>query len=375
MKAIVSVFLALAILSPISAVSQVESRTSDIETFIEQLGVNDGESHLPGVGLAEGISQLTGVAISPLLGVSGIGAWTYFRTAPELRDELPWICHPIFWGIGMAVLGICFFKDSIGSILPAFLKKPLDLLEIFENKASALIASGAFVPFLVEQYSAHLSASTREAGATLAEQGFATAHLAFVEVGWFVTPLAIIGFLIVWMVSHTINVLILLSPFGLIDALLKILRTALIFSIALLYLVSPVLAAILSGIIIIVCALLAPAAFRLTLYGSLISWDLFRGIFWKSKLQPDQVKCFLARRGGNWLRARTLGKIRLTENQEIRFQSRLLFVGPTRRLSFPNEGRLVLVDGLLFPTIQSVNTQTDRRTTLIHLLPRFRHCS
>ena len=34
---------------------------------------------LPGVTLSEGVSEITGVAISPLLGVSAMGAWTYYK--------------------------------------------------------------------------------------------------------------------------------------------------------------------------------------------------------------------------------------------------------------------------------------------------------
>lgn len=41
-------------------------------------GATDGASLLPGIGLAEGISEITGVAISPLLGVSTVGAWKYW---------------------------------------------------------------------------------------------------------------------------------------------------------------------------------------------------------------------------------------------------------------------------------------------------------
>ena len=59
------------------------------------------EPRLPGVGIAEGISEITGVAVSPLLGVSVIGAWTWWRTEAAMRDKLPWYCQPVAWGIGL----------------------------------------------------------------------------------------------------------------------------------------------------------------------------------------------------------------------------------------------------------------------------------
>lgn len=52
-------------------------------------GAADALSHLPGVGLAEGVSQITGTAVSPLLGVSAVGAWKYFTTEEGLRSRLP----------------------------------------------------------------------------------------------------------------------------------------------------------------------------------------------------------------------------------------------------------------------------------------------
>src|SRR5262245_50315967 len=93
---------------------------------------------LPGVDLTEGISQITGVAISPLLGVSALGAWRYYRTPASQRERLPWFCHPLAWGAGFALLALCFLKDTVGVATPALLKKPLDMAELFENKVSAL---------------------------------------------------------------------------------------------------------------------------------------------------------------------------------------------------------------------------------------------
>src|SRR5262245_59113118 len=96
---------------------------------------------LPGVELAERASQVTGVAISPLLGVSSIGAWKYYRTPATERDSLPWFCHPVVWGIGLSIIALCFLKDAFGAGAPPFLKKPLDVIELLENKLSGAVAA------------------------------------------------------------------------------------------------------------------------------------------------------------------------------------------------------------------------------------------
>ena len=105
----------------------------------------ENEARLPGVDLAEGITEITGVAISPMLGVSAVGAWHYFHTPEENRDALPWFCHPVAWGIGSGILLLCLLKDVLGTGAPALLKKPLDVAELFENKASAAVAFSSHV--------------------------------------------------------------------------------------------------------------------------------------------------------------------------------------------------------------------------------------
>ena len=45
----------------------------------------------PGIELATMASQVTGIAISPLLGVSTVGAFQYFKAGtPEEKAKLPW---------------------------------------------------------------------------------------------------------------------------------------------------------------------------------------------------------------------------------------------------------------------------------------------
>src|SRR5258708_8578698 len=53
------------------------------------------------------------------------------------------------------MLAACFLKDSLGTALPAALKKPFDLIELFENKLSALVAAAAFVPLVVSVFRAN----------------------------------------------------------------------------------------------------------------------------------------------------------------------------------------------------------------------------
>ncbi len=371
--------LLLATFSPGIGMAATEQISSPEEqSLLENLGIEEGDNHLPGIALAEGISQMTGVAISPLLGVSVIGGWTYFRTAEESRDQLPWVCHPAFWGIGLGILLVCFFKDSIGNLAPAFVKKPLDFLELFEDKFSALIAGTTFVPFLIQQYSLYqegLPAVTGEAPEANLFASIPAPILAEVDPIWIITPLALFGFFVVWIVSHSLTVLIALSPFKFLDFFLKAGRVGFILLMTTLYFISPVLVAILSCILIVICAFLAPSAFRLSVYGTIVSFDFIRSLIWKKPLNPDRVWCFLAKRGNRSLKTRSLGRITPKEDGHLTLSSRWLFLGKNRILNLGAKENLILTHDLLFPTLQKTDPESGKQTTLIHLLPRFRHCS
>ena len=109
----------------------------------------------PGTELAHAVSEITGVAISPLLGVSAVGAWKYFHAhTPQQRARLPWFAQPWFWIPALVLVTACFLKDTLGIAAPRLLKKPLDVADTLEHKISGLIATGAFVPLVIAGVSA-----------------------------------------------------------------------------------------------------------------------------------------------------------------------------------------------------------------------------
>src|ERR1017187_7630045 len=104
----------------------------------------------PGAELANAISVITGTAISPLLGVSAVGAWKYFHAqTPQQQARLPWFAQPWFWIPAFVLVAACFLKDTVGITAPRLLKKPLDVADAIEHKISGLIATGAFVPLII----------------------------------------------------------------------------------------------------------------------------------------------------------------------------------------------------------------------------------
>ncbi len=170
----------------------------------------------PGLEAAQAISTITGVAISPLLGVSGVGVVKYFKTAPDKRSKLPWYAQPWFWAPALLLVALAFVKDTFGTALPTAAKKPFDVAEAIENKISGLVAAGAFVPLIAMIF----TSVGGDDSALYGEAGLAMVNLTPL-LNVLTIPLAIAAFVVVWMVSHVINVLILISPFTTVDAALK----------------------------------------------------------------------------------------------------------------------------------------------------------
>lgn len=330
---------------------------------------------LPGVSLSQGISEITGVAISPLMGVSTVGAWTYYKTEPHLRHRLPWYCHPGVWGTGLALLAICFLKDFLGTAAPALVKKPLDFLELFENKLSALVASAAFVP-LVALAMAQLPQAQPQAVNDLAGSGLAVMPLASVidfsvHTPWISIPVAIVAFLVVWLSSHAINVLIALSPFGIVDAGLKLFKASLIALVAGATFIHPYAGAAVSLVLILIGLLLAGWSFRLTLFGTLMGADfLLNKRAAPADLDPG-VRGFLARRTQG-VPVRTLVRLKDDPSGRPVLSYHPWLILPERRITLP-EADHVICKGLIHPTLtqRDATPSATLRSTLI-LLPRYR---
>lgn len=380
--------LMVAFFASASADAETASETDLLAAGLEEkvaaiasqaFGAASGAS-LPGISLAEGISEVTGVAISPLLGISTVGAWKYWHTETTARVHLPWYCQPWAWGSGLGLILLCFCKDLFGAAVPGILKKPLDWVELFENKASALVASTAFVPLVALAMSEYQRIQPEQAAHAFAGSGLAMTPLAAMldaslQSPWVTVPLSLALFAVVWLTSHAIHVLIALSPFGIVDTGLKLaklgLLTLLTACAAMIPTVSPVPALVLCGIIAIISALLARWSFRLLVFGSVMVSDLLFG----KKSTTDEIRAagtgaFLARQHQG-IPSRSYGRIETDACGNAVFVRRPWLVLPPRRVSLPPDG-LVLCKGLLHPSLGHRSTPGAKPVRICYLLPRYR---
>src|SRR5512138_1133507 len=88
----------------------------------------------PGAPVATAITTVTGIAISPLLGTAGYGAYQWFTAKEGTRDKLPWYAQMKFWLPALLIVAAVAAKDAFGATVPPGWKKPLDVMETVENK-------------------------------------------------------------------------------------------------------------------------------------------------------------------------------------------------------------------------------------------------
>ncbi len=248
--------------------------------------------HSPAAPLAAAVSTVTGIAISPLLGTGAYGAYQWMAAKDDAaRAALPWYAHWSFFGPALLLVAACATKDAFGAVVPPGLKKPLDVLELVENKVTGLVAAGAVVPFTMASVSKMMVGGKALAvGAAVVPSGLAMVQVGAIDFSWLLNiltvPFGLAVFAFVWMASHAINVLILLSPWGAIDAALKGARTALLGLLTIAATINPWVGAMLSLVVIVVAYLVAGWAFRLTIFGSVFCWDFLSGR--KNRFAPKE---------------------------------------------------------------------------------------
>ena len=321
-------------------------------------------TQLPGISAAQTLSQVTGIAISPALGVGAVGAWKYFHTEEAQRSQLPWFAQPWFWGPALFLVLLVLVKDAAGPVIPTALKKPFDVAELFENKFSALIATGAIIPLALSVFHSVQPNTSALAGAGLAMIDFSPLWNVLM------VPIALVAYGAVFLVSHVVQVLIVISPFGTVDAGLKALRLFLLSTVAGTSLASPSLGAIWAGLIILLCLPLAGWAFRLLVFGHVFAWDI--GTFHRHRRLPTVTdnRAFLATKLGRSPR-RSYGKLSRNASGELVFTFRPWLLLAPRMVPLPL-GRYALGRGFFHPELLRLDSdpQSDA-VEVLHFPPRY----
>lgn len=333
---------------------------------------SSGRDRSPAGPVVSAVAGVTGIAISPLLGTGAYGAYTYFSTAEEDRASLPWFAQVSFWLPALGLVGAAAAKDAAGAALPPGWKKPLDVIDTLENKVTGLVAAGAVVPFSMSVLSKAILGGGE--GMALSPEvistgSLATIHLAAIDWSWLLNiltvPFGVAIYAIVWMASHAINGLILLSPWGAIDAGLKAAKTALFGLVTLSATIDPWVGAILSLVVILVSWMIAGWSFRLTVFSWIFCWDFFTRRNRRFSVGIHRTSVF-AGVGLKGVPQRTYGKLVHGEGGKNTFVYKPWMVMAEKTVAFPDGDGLAAGRGAFFSNV------TDGEEELLVLPPRYR---
>ena len=321
-------------------------------------------SSVPGTEVAQTVSLITGVAISPLIGVSSVGAYRWWQAkTPEQKAKLPWFANPLFWVPAFVLAGACLVKDTAGTALPTVAKKPLDVADAIENKISGLIAVGAFVPIAAAIFSSQGSND----GTSLSGLGYAG-----IDLSWFynalMIPIAMVAFVIVFLASNAINILILLSPFTTLDAALKAFRGALLASVVGTSWANPWAGLVWALILILISWLIAGWSFRLTHFGVVFIWDILTVRRHRFKPLATENKMFLSRKVEK-APARSYGRLSRDAQGNLVFKYRPWLVMAECTLTLP-AAKYAIGKAVFYSDIHQVNVEKVK--AFIILPPRYR---
>ena len=332
----------------------------------------DEPEHWAGVELVEAVSQTTGIAISPLFGVGALGAWTWFQTPSAQRDALPWFAQEWFWLPALLLVLLLVAKDPLLGWIP-IIKKPLDALDVVEDKFSAVLASAVVIPMLISVFSSAVPSET--ASATAASPFLLAITMpAFLSgaLGKAIIVFAVIGmmaaFFVTWLASHTINVLILLSPFGPLDMVLRAIKGLVLGTLVIATMIAPVLGLIVSVVIILFAWRVSGWTFRFTVFGSIFGWDILLLAHRRFDAGAEAIKAFSGRGLGD-LPPRTYGELRSDGQggQVFGYHPWLLF--PERRYQVP-VGDKVVGKGLLAPVLVAARAEESQGQIDVRFPPR-----
>lgn len=307
---------------------------------------------------ASTLATITGIAISPLLGTGVYGCYKYISTEESERGGLPWFAKPEFFIPALIIAGICAAKDTFGVVFPPGMKKPLDVLELLENKFSGLIAAGAVVPITIDTLTKVLMGNAPHASSAIAlPHGLATITVGAIDWSWamniITVPVGIIVFAVVWMASHAINVLIVLSPWAAIDAALKAARMALLAAIAGMAQWDPKSAAFLCLLIIIAAYFISGWAFRLTTFGTIFTWDFLTLRRRRFVLSSDSNRIFSSGvlKEQRKVPARTYGQLIRNTDGRLVFRYRPWLLLKTREVDVPKSSSVAVGRGVFFSVV------------------------
>jgi len=333
-----------------------------------------------GEKISTALATVTSTAISPLVGVSIMGVWQYYRTPRAQRDQLPLIQKPKFWIPIIVLLVLIFIKDTFGGFAP-LIKKPLDAAEVlFVNHAGLVLIA---FPLVLNQVGRVMGfQSLRDLFAYMLSEPVVYAamaqtsgvHQAFtIATAILYTVVGLAVTFVVWLVGQSFDVLVLISPFPFLDFLLKAIRNTIFAVLAITALISPHLGLLLCLGLIAIGLLIFGWALRTAVFGTVLALGLLRALLFDVQDMPNpggSVPAFTTRL--RKVPRRTYGQLRTDQNGTLMFGYRRLLIGPERKVPVGKASSFEVGQGIFFPSVIERVESEGKHKLVFRLLPTHR---
>ena len=333
-----------------------------------------------GEKVSTALAAITSTAISPLVGVCALGAWQYYHTPPDRRDQLPLIQKPKFWIPIIVLLILIFIKDTVGGFAP-LIKKPLDAIEVlFVNHAALVLIA---FPVVLNQVArvmgleslrglfGYLFSEPTVYAATAQMSG--AHHALSVATAAFYTIVGLIVTFVVWLVGHSFDVLALISPFPFVDFWLKIIRNTIFAVLAITAVITPNLGLLLCLVVIVFSFLVFGWALRTAVFGTVFAWELLLVLLFDAQSKPkpgEGVPAFSTRL--RKVPRRTYGRLYAGQDGMLQFGYRRLLVGPEKKVPVGKAASFEVGQGIFFPSVIEPIESTGKHRVVFRLLPSHR---
>jgi hypothetical protein len=348
---------------------------------VVQTGEQEAQQELrSGEKISTALATVTTTAISPLVGVSFIGVWRYYHTPRSQRDLLPLIQKPKFWIPVIVLLVLIFIKDTFGGFAP-LIKKPLDAAEVlFVNHAGLVLIAFPVVLNEVKQvmgfqslrglFAYVLSEPVVRAATAQASE---VHHVFSVATAVLYTVVGLVVAFVVWLVGHSFDVLVMISPFPFLDLLLKIIRNTIFAVLAITALVSPHLGLLLCLGLIVFSFLIFGWALRTAVFGTVYAMGMLQVLLFGAQDKPnpgDSVPAFSTR--VRKVPRRTYGRLHTSQDGMLMFRYRRLLVGPERKVLVGKASSFEIGQGIFFPSVIEPIESAGKHRVVFRLLPTHR---
>jgi len=328
----------------------------------------------PGVKLSKLISKTTGLQLSPVMSAGAMGAYEYYMTPQSERQRLSWHAGPIFWVPLLFISAIYIFNGTIGSHFP-IVSKPISVIKSIEHKLTAVAISAPIIMSdIIRGFSGSAQKIPGQSGLMTPQYMLTGLFPLDSENIYYAIGFIAIGFsyIFVWLLSHALDTLVLISPVPLVDWAINIIKLFVLGLIALSALVNPWLGLVVSIVIVLFAWSISGWCFRLSVFGSVIAWDILTRRHHKSDYSNDNaVKAFLSRKLDNFPK-RSYGALHKDATGLIIFSCRPWFIMPERSVKFP-KGEYSIVKGFIYPSISLNLPEKDRLQNIAVLPPRYKN--